>query len=656
MCGISAIFSKREFTYDCIQKMNTIIKHRGPDGEGIMGLNMEGEINISAGPDTSQVVLDADHIYCPTKTQSHIKYRCALGHRRLSIIDLSSAGHMPMCSPDQRFWITYNGEIYNFIEVKSELINMGYTFQTKTDTEVILSAYKEWGEECLHKFVGMWSFIILDVIDNIIFAARDRFGIKPLYYWIDAEGTLYFASEIKQFTVMNTWEANINHQRAYDFLQYAISDHTDETLFKGVFQVLPGCSFKSSIDTGFRHNSRIQIKKWYQLKREPLLHSFSEACKIFREKLTLSVKLHLRSDVPIGSSLSGGLDSSAIVCIEDKIFKEENIINKISTFSCCSVYAKYDEKKWCDIVIDNASVEPNFIYPSISDSLNSINDIVWHQDEPYPTQSIFFSYSLFKNVKEKGIKVLLNGQGSDEYLGGYGQFTQHMNFDLIKNFSFYTLFSNSKSFSLGIKDMLSALKYKLVQFLLPYKVLSPKNENIFNEQFLKFRNEHPFSQIPLRQNNIQAIINTQLFYNPLPRFLHWEDRNSMASSIESRIPFLDHRVVEYCYNLPVEYFDNSGTTKFLLRESLVNILPEEIRNRKDKMGYVTPEEVWVKKEDSLSYYKALNEAVENCNGVVDIKVLDQFNNMIDKDLPYDNVFTRIIIFSRWMKVFNVKLT
>jgi len=267
-----------------------------------------------------------------------------LGHRRLSILDISPYGHQPLCDSSSRYWIVFNGEVYNYKEIRDELEALGHLFVSGTDTEVILNAYNQWGKDCLNHFNGMWAFIIFDTKNGNLFVSRDRFGVKPLYYWYSPEGFLAFASEIKEFTVLPGWKAKLNGSRAYDFLvsEAGLANHTSETLFQDVYQLRGGEAVEVQVST---LSTKLPIYRWYDLKINKFDITFEEAEKEFLELFQDAIRIRLRSDVPVGSCLSGGLDSSSIVCIVNDILKEEKLEEIQQTFSVCSDVEVFDERK-----------------------------------------------------------------------------------------------------------------------------------------------------------------------------------------------------------------------------------------------------------------------------------------------------------------------
>lgn len=670
MCGISGFIAKQGnlLPNSVIKNMTDLIHHRGPDDEGFILIARDQSIVSAGGNSTPPEVWKANTEYRPVK---NINDFCsgfsgaAFGHKRLSILDLSPAGHQPMSYKNGKYWIVFNGEIYNYRDLRYELERSGHLFNTQSDTEVILAAYSEWGEACLDRFVGMWAFAIFDQYKNEIFLSRDRYGIKPLYYYFSSAGDFYFASEIKQFTVLNGWQSRMNPYRVYDQLVYSFTDHTEETMFAGVFQLPGGTYFKSSLNTVRPDSSgRIQFKKWYLLKPDPFKGSFVEASIGFRALFERAVKEHLYADVPVGTALSGGLDSSSIVCEINIILKASGSKVHQKTFSSCAVDDRYSEKKWMDIVVDHTNVDASFVFPSLKDALEMTPDILWHQDEPYQSQSAFLAYNVFRLASNKGIKVLLNGQGADEYLGGYGQFTIARYSKMAKHLKMYALISDIRKMH-NIKQVSnSALLMSIAGDLMPPSLkrglanIRSSSDNIkrlIDINRLNIKPVHPYDIIPVNYRTIPEISEHLTFYSTLPKYLHWEDRNSMAHSVEARVPFLDHRLVEFSYNLPDDFLEKNGVTKRVMRESMNSLLPESIKNRKDKMGFTTPEELWVKHENPSLFRAKISEAINASDGIIRPGALNYFDKVVDGSLPFDYTYWRLILFSEWIKKFQVKI-
>jgi len=668
MCGIAGSFNANGVDKTEIIQMCNLIKHRGPDDEGYVYFDTKNSIKfVSGGEDTAPDSWNAHLVYTPKKHTHPISdtYHLAFGHRRLSILDLSAFGHQPMCDKTENYWITYNGEIYNYIEIREELLNLGHIFSTNTDTEVILNAYKEWGLDCQNKFNGMWAFAIYDTIENTIFLSRDRFGIKPLYYWISPDKTFYFGSEIKQFTVCKNWRAGLNHQRANDFLFYSLTDHTDETLFQGVFQIKPGHASRIKLEEyTLQSGLTIPTYKWYNPEITTFKGSFDDAKAQFKDLLTTSVDLHLRSDVAVGSALSGGLDSSSIVCIVNNLLKEKGQEAIQNTFSSVYENENYSEKKWVDEVLQHTSVTPHFIYPKYEDLIKTLPKLIWHMDEPYQSQSAFLANQVFLRAKQQNIIVLLNGQGADEYLSGYGEFKKLRLVKCIKQMQFTKLkkeleLSYFKLFGFSIQlvsryfyDSISGkLRFFLASKSANYKILN----SLLDLSLLQIKQLHPKDTFKYTKNSHIGISNYQLFSNPLPRYLRWEDRNSMCHSIEARVPFLNHHLVEFCHSLPIEYLDAKDTPKRLLSESMDGVLPTKIKNRKDKKGFITPEEDWVRFKNTSDFRNLLEQSIQESKGIIKEDALSYFDEIVEGKIPFDYTYWRLILFGIWIREFNIEL-
>lgn len=670
MCGIGGIINPNAFDLSVITEFTNIIKHRGPDDEGYTVFkDLSAPPECFAGSDTVLTAYQMHTGYQPVhniNNFSNQKAKLALCHRRLSILDLSPLGHQPMSYADGRYWIVYNGEIYNYLEIKDELLALGYQFVSDTDTEVILAAYAVWGEDCLHKFNGMWAFAIYDRTNQTVFFSRDRFGIKPLYYWFSPDGTFYFGSEIKQFTVAAGWQATINSQRAYDYLLYALTDHTDETLFDKVFQLQPGHAAKINIkDLHSVRNGRIDVYKWYNITYGKYKGTFHEAVNEFKYLLHDAVKKHLRADVAVGSCLSGGLDSSSIVCIVNNFLKEEGKQELQNTFSSCSIDAKYDEREWMEEVTRQTNVAAHFVYPSVNNLMEMTPQIIWQQDEPYQSNSVYLGWHVFEESKKNNVTVLLNGQGADEFLAGYvGGYINTRTVHLFKSLKWKSLIAEMKGVqkhhNYSYKQMIKALSHYYSPVFI--KNIFRKHSSAFNLnpewlniKKLNIKQLHPFDQLNLKAGSVRELSLQQLFCSNLQKLLHWEDRNSMAHSIEARVPFLDYRLVEFVLSLPEEYILKEGITKRILREAMDGILPDKIKNRMDKKGFVTPEERWLKLEDPDLFRAKIKDAVSKSNGIISENAIVYLDKMIKGEIPFDYSYWRIIQFAEWMHVYNIKI-
>jgi len=563
-----------------------------------------------------------------------------------------------MSYANDRYWMVYNGEVYNYRELREELEALGHRFKSHTDTEVVLASYAQWGKECLHRFNGMWAFIILDTKTGMVFASRDRFGVKPLYYWYSPEGFLSFASEIKQFTVLPGWSSVLNGQRAHDFLTFGLIDHTRETLFKGVFQIRGG---EAVVFSALNVPETLPVYHWYNLKLERFQGNREEAAKKFRDLLTDAVRLRLRSDVPIGSCLSGGLDSSSIVCLVNDILREHGDESVQKTFSAFSREMRVDESQYIKEVVSCRNIESLSVYPEMEDLFKDLDKIIWHQDEPFDSTSIFAQWKVFKLASQHHVKVMLDGQGADEILGGYHYFFGIHFAGLFIKLKILTLLQEVQAARQRHGYRVTNNIGQIIYYTLPgilrgfcERILPHRSdaEAWFNLDLIsKCPVSSPFADVSCDDPFTDQCYNRLLTTN-LPALLHWEDRNSMAFSIESRVPFLDYRLVEFSLSLPAEHKIHQGITKKVLRDAMTGLLPEKILNRKDKLGFATPEEEWMRR-DPYIWRRALEESIVVSRGLIKSSALERFDEVIQGDRPFCQHIWRAICLGKWMRIFNV---
>jgi len=609
MCGISGIvsFANLENGLEIVHRMNERIIHRGPDAEGLWG---------------------HDNVY--------------LGHRRLSIIDLSHAANQPMHK--HGYILVFNGEIYNYIELREELISLGYSFETSSDSEVILSAYHYFGAECTKKFNGMWSFLLLDPSKDELLVSRDQFGIKPLYYY-HTKDLICFASEIKQFLEVPNFQPKLNKKVTASFLIKGSLNQQQETFFENVNELKPGTNLL--VQTKSAH---FNFSTWYSFNSKADLTSdltYGDSVEKFNELFEEAVRIRMRSDVRVGSCLSGGIDSSAIVC------KVNELNECLETVTSCYSDNKYDEQKFSDIVTQSTGFKAHKIY---GDSL-TINRIeilrkmVYHQDQPIATGSHFSEYNVFSEAGKQGFIVMLDGQGSDEYLGGYPEFKSIRFVSLLKKLKLKALknfikaeaqLANISAIQVTKREFKSLFYFPLIQI---FKRLLNKENKEFSTEFTSLINNKKI--VPRNFNELSIL---ELEQTSIPYQLHSEDRNSMLFSIESRLPFLDYRLVEFCLSLPEHYKLRDGYPKKILRDSVAS-LPKEIKERKDKMGFVSPDEIWVR-ENSTYFIEKMNIAREKYNFITD-SFLNQFNLFLDGDRVYEAKFFRVISLVVFCEEFNL---
>lgn len=613
-----------------------VVAHRGPDGSGWR------VFESTAGP-------------------------VALGHRRLSIIDLSDAAAQPMTYAEDRYRIVFNGEIYNYLELRDELRAAGHHFRTASDTEVLLAAYAEWGEAALDRLVGMFAFVLWDERTQTAFAARDRFGIKPLYFYSTSRGVA-FASEIKQLTRLPGFAARLDMARAYDFLSSGIMDHTSGTMFEGVCQLQGGECVRLD-PQHWRRGQALPVRRWYRILDPGTLDiGEREAGERFAELLGDSVRLHLRSDVPVGTCLSGGLDSSAIVCLMARQLEAGGNGARVHNVSACYAEKSVDERPFMEAVVERTDSIAHWCHPRVDDAFAWAERITWHQDEPYGSTSIFAQWCVFEEARRAGLKVMLDGQGADEQLAGYhGSFAYH-----------FASLIRGRRFAALLRAMVERHAWHGVPFweqanafLLPLlpaglaRRLRRQRRSLVQHAWLDGDGLHPhlgrsafetaretIGRPPVAGIGDLCVVMTQS--SNLAMLLHWEDRNSMAHGIEARVPFLDHRLVEFSIGLGDRHKIVGADTKRVLRRAMTGILPDKVRCRRDKLGFATPEEAWFRGplrelvragvEQTLTLYPDLL----NRSGV-----RAHAGDMLDGRRPVDFSLWRIVNLGIWGRVFGV---
>lgn len=570
MCGIAGIVAFDGVDPRALMDMTHLVRYRGPDGFGFAyantGINSPIEIihNENRLPNLSRPVI-------------------GLGSRRLAILDVSPQGNMPMQTEDGEYTIVFNGEIYNYREIHEELRTIGHRFHTGTDTEVILHAYKEWGEECLLRFNGMWSFALWDRQQQKLFCARDRFGVKPFYYVL-LEGKFYFGSEIKQVLQASAISRRANPRMAFDFLEWGLMDHSEETFFEGVCQLPGGHSLILNVTTPLQ----ARINRYWDLRIDPIEGiTPDEATEEFRTRFRNAVKIRLRSDVPVGVCLSGGLDSSAILCQAKEI--EPGV--EFQAFSACFENKEIDEREYIQAAIARAQGKGYQVFPSGQGFWDDAESLVFHHDEPLGSSSTFSQWKVMQTAREHGVPVMLGGQGSDESLCGYQKFRYFYFWQLLRAGDPRVVRELAMWMKNGTRrpgSFAAAGRYLPAIFRAQF---SPA-ERLCNSDFLQ---NHSTVQTKLGfAGSLEERQKIDLIYSSIPVLLRHEERNSMAHSVESRMPFLDYRLVEFAVNCPPELKLRDGWSKWLLRSAMKGTLPENVRLRKTKLGFDAPVAEWMR--------------------------------------------------------------
>jgi len=570
MCGIAGLVSREGIDPQVLVRMTHLAKHRGPDGFGF---------SYHAGG----VTATAEIIHNENRAPAMERPLVGLGNRRLAILDLSAQGNMPMQLDDGAYCVTYNGEIYNCREIRAELQRAGYRFRSGTDTEVLLRAYQHWGEECLHQFNGMWSFALWDRARQALFCARDRFGVKPFYYAV-RNGWFYFASEIKQLIHGAGLPRVANARAVYHFLDQGLHDYSSDTFFEDIQQLPGGHALRLEL----AHTLRPVVYRYWELRIQPHPRMrVEEACEEFHHQFRRSVSLRLRSDVPVGATLSGGLDSSAVLCEASSIAPGQ----RFHTFSACYDDPTVDERQYVAEAVSATRAESHLTFPNCRDFWKNLEGLIYQQDEPVGSASVYAQWCVMAEARKCGVPVLLGGQGGDETLCGYKKYRYFYLWLLLKNADPRVL----REMALGTWrgawssfTFVDASRYFPTAWRRPFSVIECLCSPEFRQAF-----EDPKLHLGARASLAERQ-KADLTFASLPSLLRYEDRNSMAHSIESRLPFLDYELVQFAVNCPSSLMFHGGWSKWILREALAGTMPERIRRRKSKLGFSTPQVSWMR--------------------------------------------------------------
>ncbi|MGE0825498.1 MAG: asparagine synthase (glutamine-hydrolyzing) [Candidatus Binatia bacterium] len=602
MCGIVGLWRLHHHPIEpvLIQRAATALRHRGPDDEGYLLVNTSnGGVRQCSGDETIDA-LSLPHVVETTNGA----FDLAFGFRRLSILDLSAAGHQPMVSADGNCWLIFNGEIYNYLELRTELAGYGHHFHSDTDTEVILTAYQQWGGDCLARLNGMWALALWDNQRRQLFCARDRFGIKPFYYFWNTE-TFAFASEIKALLHLPGIPRLPHDPLIYDYLYRGNLDHTDETCFAGIKQLLPARAL-------VLHDKQLTLRRYWSVNPQPREEPGTDdtsSVKTFYNLFEDAVRLHLRSDVAIGTCLSGGLDSSAIVGVANKLLFGDHVLpprlvgEQQKTFSSCFTDERFDERKYIEQVLAATGAEPNYTFPDGAQLPEVLPELIWHQDEPFVSTSIYAQWRVMAKAAERGVKVLLDGQGGDELVAGYPECFAYSWKSALQQGRICHFLKEATAYHRLYGAPLTRMALRLARLYAPSSLVALVDRERHEARLglcPDFLQHYRHRRIELFSGQYHDPFADHLYLlltrYRLPALLHYEDRNSMAHSIEARVPFLDYRLVEFVFALPGELKIKGGLTKAILRDALRNIVPEPVRLRTDKMGFVTPERLWLANE------------------------------------------------------------
>ena len=569
MCGIAGILSLdgQGDLRGSIQKMTDILTHRGPDDSGIM---VDGQVNF--------------------------------GFRRLSILDLEQTGHQPMTSIDGSCTIVFNGEIYNFVELREKLEARGYRFRSTGDTEVLLNAYCEWGEDCLPMLNGMWAFLIYDRRRKLIFGSRDRFGVKPLFVH-RSKREILLASEIKSIRASGLYDTRINWPIAADFLVRQKLDEGNETFYAEIEQIPAGSGFALGLD------GRMRLWRFWSLA-EPRPQDVASAIERYAELFEDSVRLHRRSDVPLAVFLSGGIDSTSILCSLARNRERSPTGNGEQLKALAFMDPRFDETRYIEDTIRQTAAELERVDYTSQDILEDLPKVLWYHDEPVHSTTALIGYRLSQVAASNGIKVILNGQGADETGAGYPRFFNGYWQSVLRTLGPRALFSELKTYT---HKWNGSPNRQFVEVLWrattaqAYRIQG--YESLRNRLELKHERSHPWFTSDLlgklrpvatgrlNRHYLDNQLRDAVERSPLPLYLRIEDRNAMAHSVEIRVPFLDYRLVELLFSIPGQYKMRGPYNKFIIREAMRGRIPDSVHGRKDKMGFPSPAGVWMAELD-----------------------------------------------------------
>lgn len=628
MCGVAGLIG-RSADLSAIFEMTRVQAHRGPDDHGHLFIGTHGADFVHGEGDGS-----AD--------QSHF---AALGHLRLSILDCSDEARQPMKLSVGDDWISYNGEVYNYVELRTELQALGYEFRTTGDTEVLLAAYREWGTNCFARFNGMWAILIWDARAGRFVISRDRFGVKPLHYAVQG-GVLYLASEIKGIlAAAKGLSRRANRRAILEYLKFGAVNQSNETFFEGIFAFSPGhFAVIDPVDPARVSPTRF----WDYSHPAPQDITQEEADAEFTRLLEDAVRIRMRSDVPVGSCLSGGLDSSAIVCLAAKGHE-----GHFHTFTSCFADKRFDERRWAALVNSKMQTQSHYVMPSQGGFLADLKNLIWHQEEPFTSTSIFAQWCIMREARISKIPVLLDGQGADEVLCGYRKFTIYYLRELVKTRQIGRL--ARELVGLIRRGDRGLLNFGDAQRYLPSWLRKRTRDASI---YLARETQADYAAIQSQiagSNTVKGRQKLDVAHFSVPSLLRYEDRNSMAFAIESRVPFLDYRLVDWAISLPTRIKITNGQSKAILRRAMRGTVPDDVLDRRDKMGFVTPQKIWMEEE--------LGQQIKATFGKLDLRMAPLVDaEALRADIAAyraggktisDSILFRFFILEAWMDIFDV---
>ncbi len=626
MCGLLGTFTNSQ-PGESLARMEAgleLLRHRGPDDHGLEKIRIGGAFLF-------------------------------LGHTRLSIIDLSSGAHQPMRSADGRYTIVFNGEVYNYRELRVELLSLGEAVLGDSDTTVLLACWARWGIACLSKLRGMFAFCVYDKVENTLTCVRDAFGIKPFYYRPDPCGFI-FASELPVMLQLVPQRPYMDFQSAYDYLVWGRYEEMESTFYDGISRLMPGHYL--IVDLG-KNKCAKQTRWWWPSTVEKANTSFESAVEEMRELFLDSIRLHLRSDVPVGAALSGGVDSSAIVCAMRYLEPDR----PIHTFSYLAPGSSVDEGKWAGLVNDYVGAIAHSASGSGEGFASDLDELIRVQGEPVGSSSIYAQRTVYRMAREAGVTVVLDGQGADELLAGYSGYPAAYLQSLIqcRRYSEIVPFLHKWAGwpDRGIKEAVRALGSALIPHKMTGLAYSALGRNPIPEWLIRSELE----QVDVRMSRPQVaqsssgclgrcLVNNlrwSLTDGGLQMLLRHGDRNSMCWSIESRVPFLNPDIAEFTLSLPESYLlSPEGETKRVFRAAMRGIVPDVILDRKDKIGFATPQIDWIRScPKSVDRWLEYAEEIPFLNAS---RIQAESIQVMSGKKPMTSAFWRLINFCRWAEL------
>lgn len=638
MCGFLGWFGCAPLASDSAAApfLASCLRHRGPDATGMVwserGTVMQAR-TWTGGPLPETMLI----------------------HNRLAIIDLSDGGYQPMSS-DRRWWLAYNGEVYNHPELRAELRKEGHAFRSDSDTEVVLRALTAWGPLALQRFVGMFALALWDTQRRTLLLARDHFGIKPLYYARWRRG-LAFASEIKALLALPGFERRAYPQGVYDYLRFGDTDHGVETMFAGIRQLSAGSWTRATVED----EELEPLRRFWVPGQTPQARpiSFGSAADELRERFLENVRLHLRSDVPVGAALSGGIDSSAIVCGMRHVAPEL----PLHAFSYVAADAALSEEHWVDQVGRSTGARVHKVRADGAELARDLDQLILAQDEPFGSTSIYAQFRVFAHASAQGVPVMLDGQGADELLGGYKPYIAARAASLARQRRYGELLR----FILNARHRIGTSSTRFLAlslgYLLPPRVQEALRRYTGQGAAPEWIQSHWFAERGVTPGDLRyvegdEVLRRQLVYSasrsPLPHLLRYEDRNSMTWSVESRVPFLTAGLADFLLGLPEAYMVSpDGTTKALFRAAMRGIVPDPILNRRDKIGFATPERSWMRALSPTIDGVLTGDTLESVPVLAPAAVHREWSAIMSGRQAYDFRVWRWFNLVRWAHLFNV---